>query len=98
MNADIIKGNWSQLKGKFREQWGELTDDDFDKIAGRKDQLAGKLQEKYGYSREEAERRSDTFFADNAVDGTPDTRGLGEKIADFVTGDKVDDKTGKVVR
>lgn len=61
MNWDTIEGNWKQLKGKFREKWGDLTDDDFEKIAGKKDSLIGKLQEKYGLSKEEAEREADAF-------------------------------------
>jgi uncharacterized protein YjbJ (UPF0337 family) len=56
MNWDRIAGNWKQLKGKVNEQWGKLTDDDFDVIAGRRQQLAGKLQERYGYAKDEAER------------------------------------------
>ena len=45
---DQVKGNWKQLKGKVREKWGLLTDDDMEHIAGHKDRLIGKLQEKYG--------------------------------------------------
>ena len=56
MNQDTLEGQWKQLKGKMREKWGKLTDDDWDTVAGKKDQLVGKLQERYGYSREEAER------------------------------------------
>jgi uncharacterized protein YjbJ (UPF0337 family) len=56
MNQDTFEGQWKQLKGKMREKWGKLTDDDWDTVAGKKDQLLGKLQERYGYSREEAER------------------------------------------
>ena len=55
MNSDTMEGNWKQLKGKMREKWGKLTDDDWDAVAGKKDQLLGKLQERYGYSREQAE-------------------------------------------
>jgi uncharacterized protein YjbJ (UPF0337 family) len=65
MNWDIVKGKWGQVKGKAREKWGDLTDDDFEKIAGNKDQLVGKLQEKYGWTREEAERQADEFAAAN---------------------------------
>ena len=57
MNWDRIEGNWKQLKGKAIEQWGKLTDDDFDVIAGKRDQLAGKIQERYGIARDEAERQ-----------------------------------------
>jgi uncharacterized protein YjbJ (UPF0337 family) len=57
MNWDRIEGNWKQLKGKTIEQWGKLTDDEFDVIAGRRDQLAGKIQEHYGVLKDEAERQ-----------------------------------------
>ena len=56
MNSDIWQGNWNQLKGKMREKWGKLTDDDWTTIAGKKDQFLGKLQERYGYSRDQAEK------------------------------------------
>ena len=57
MNWDIIEGNWNQTKGKVKEQWGKLTDDDLTKISGKRDQLAGKLQERYGIAKDEAERQ-----------------------------------------
>lgn len=57
MNKDTIEGNWKQLKGKVKEQWGKLTDDDFDVIAGKRDQLAGRVQEAYGVSKDEAEKQ-----------------------------------------
>jgi len=61
MNNDILKGKWLQLKGKIKEEWGDLTDDELDQIEGKSDQLAGKLQEKYGYSKEDAEHKIDEF-------------------------------------
>jgi uncharacterized protein YjbJ (UPF0337 family) len=69
MNEDRIEGNWKQFKGKVKEQWGRLTDDDLDVIAGRRDQLAGKIQERHGIAREEAERQIKDFETRN-----PDTR------------------------
>ncbi|MDM0046372.1 CsbD family protein [Variovorax dokdonensis] len=57
MNKDTIEGNWKQVKGKVREQWGKLTDDDFDVIAGKRDQLLGRIQERHGISRDEAEKQ-----------------------------------------
>ena len=57
MNWDQAAGNWKQLKGKVKEQWGKLTDDDIDRIAGKRDQRIGRLQESYGISQEEADRR-----------------------------------------
>lgn len=62
MNNDILAGKWKQLKGKVKEQWGELTDDDLDQMEGRSDQLAGRLQEKYGYSKADAENEVNEFL------------------------------------
>ncbi len=55
MNRDIVKGNWKQVVGKVKEQWGRLTDDDLAVIEGRRDQLIGRIQERYGIARDEAE-------------------------------------------
>ena len=57
MNWDRIEGNWKQVTGKAKEQWGKLTSDDFDVVAGRRDQLAGKIQERYGVAKDEAEKQ-----------------------------------------
>lgn len=57
MNEDTIKGNWKQFNGNLKEQWGKLTDDDFDVIDGRREQLLGKLQERQGLAREAAEKQ-----------------------------------------
>ena len=57
MNWDKIEGTWKQLTGKAKEQWGKLTDDDIDVVAGRRDQLAGKIQERYGVAKDEAEKQ-----------------------------------------
>lgn len=62
MNQNILEGKWMQLRGSIREKWGELTDDELDKIAGKRDRLSGMLQEKYGYSELEAEREIDDFL------------------------------------
>lgn len=55
MNRDIIAGQWNRIKGEIREQWGKLTDDDIDQIAGRRDQLIGAIQIRYGRDREAVE-------------------------------------------
>lgn len=62
MNWDRVEGNWQQFKGKLREKWGELTDDDIDIIDGRREQLQGKIQERYGKQRDEAEREVDDWL------------------------------------
>jgi len=61
MNKDTFEGNWKQLKGKLKEEWGKLTDDDLDVIAGKRDQLVGRLQERYGMAKEAAEKRIEEF-------------------------------------
>lgn len=61
MSWNIIEGNWNQFKGKVKEKWGELTNDELDQIAGRRDILIGKIQEKYGLAVDEAEQRIKEF-------------------------------------
>ena len=62
MNEDILKGKWTQLKDRVREQWGKLTDDDVNTVQGRTQQLVGKIQERYGLARDEAERQVDAWI------------------------------------
>jgi len=61
MNEDMLKGQWMQLKGRVREQWGKLTQDDVDQIQGRAEQLIGKLQSRYGIQRDEAQRQFEAW-------------------------------------
>ena len=63
MNWDQIQGKWQQWKGKVRESWGKLTDDDLDVINGRREQLAGRLQEVYGLGKEQVETQIRDFEA-----------------------------------
>ena len=58
MNWDRIEGNWQQFKGTAKQQWGKLTDDQLDVIAGKRDLLAGRIQEAYSASKDEAEKLS----------------------------------------
>jgi len=62
MNEDILQGKWAQLKGKVKEQWGKLTDDDLDVIAGKQDQLEGRLQERYGYAKDQAQKEINDWY------------------------------------
>ncbi|MEY8713444.1 hypothetical protein A9B99_21080 [Mangrovibacter phragmitis] len=55
MNMTEISGDWKIIKGKVKEEWGKLTDDDLDVIEGKRDQLVGRIQERYGYAKERAE-------------------------------------------
>lgn len=61
MRWDQVEGSWKQFKGKVKETWGELTDDELDQIAGKRDILLGKIQERYGIAKDEAEKRVKEF-------------------------------------
>jgi uncharacterized protein YjbJ (UPF0337 family) len=63
MNWDRIEGNWKQVVGKARAQWGKLTDGDFDIVAGRREQLAGRIQERYGIAKEDADKQISTWIS-----------------------------------
>lgn len=58
MDWNRIEGNWKQITGRAREQWGKITNDEFDQIAGRRDLLIGKIQERYGVAKDEAEKQT----------------------------------------
>ncbi|MGE3182221.1 MAG: CsbD family protein [Phycisphaerae bacterium] len=61
MNWDQIEGDWKKFRGKVQENWGKLTNDDLDVIAGKKDQLVGRIQKAYGIEREAAEKQVKEF-------------------------------------
>ena len=48
-----IKGNWNELKGKAKQQYGDLTDDDLVYEEGQEDELVGRIQKRLGKTREE---------------------------------------------
>jgi uncharacterized protein YjbJ (UPF0337 family) len=60
MNSDVLAGQWKQMRGRVKEWWGQLTDDDLDVIDGRADRLAGKLQQRYGWAKDRAEQEIST--------------------------------------
>jgi uncharacterized protein YjbJ (UPF0337 family) len=68
MNWDTVKGEWKQFRGKVKEQWGKLTDDDLDRIEGKRDQLVGAVQKRYGVAKEEAEKQLRDFESDCGCD------------------------------
>jgi uncharacterized protein YjbJ (UPF0337 family) len=63
MNWDQIQGGWKEFKGKAKQKWGDLTDDDLDRIEGRQEELSGLIQKQYGKTREEAQREIDAWAA-----------------------------------
>jgi uncharacterized protein YjbJ (UPF0337 family) len=68
MNWDRISGNWTQWKGRVRERWGKLTDDQLDVVAGRREQLSGRIQDAYGLSSDEADRQLRNWERNLAVE------------------------------
>lgn len=62
MNADVLKGQWKQIKGGLKASWGKLTDDDITEIEGNEEKLIGILQKRYGYSKDEAEKEYNKFM------------------------------------
>ena len=57
MNWDQVVSKWEQLTGSAKENWGELSDDDLQRIAGKREQLVAKIRKVYGIERREAEKQ-----------------------------------------
>lgn len=55
MNKLQIKGNWNIAKGKLKQRWADLTDDDLDYVEGKEDELVGRIQRRTGETREAIE-------------------------------------------
>jgi uncharacterized protein YjbJ (UPF0337 family) len=69
-NAQQLAGVWSQVKGRVREKWGQLTDDDLEQAKGNVDQLIGIVQRKAGLGRAEVESfLTDSYEAASGVAG-----------------------------
>lgn len=62
MNADTLKGNWKIIKGKVKEAWGDLTDDEITRVEGNYDALVGTVQKKYGQTKEQTEQKVNEFL------------------------------------
>lgn len=65
MDWNRIEGNWRQFKGRVKEQWGKLTDDELDQINGQRDQLEGKIQERYGIAKDQVRSDVDDWLSRN---------------------------------
>ena len=65
MNKDQAAGGWKEIKGKLKQQWGKLTDDDFTVLEGSAQELSGRIQKRYGIAREEAEKQVEDFRKTN---------------------------------
>lgn len=64
MNQQQLEGRWSSVKGKVRERWGQLTDNDFSEAEGNIEQLVGVIQTKTGEARERIEDFLETALSD----------------------------------
>ncbi len=62
MNKDIFQGQWNEVKGKLKQKWGKLTDNDFTVIEGNHDEIYGILQKHYGYTKEQVKKDIDSDF------------------------------------
>ena len=62
MNDDIFKGKWKQLRGQIQQKWGDLTDDDLDRMQGSQTEFEGLLQERYGWTKERAREEVNAFL------------------------------------
>ena len=63
MNWDTIQGDWKQIAGKVKQQWGKLTDDDLTKLSGKREELEGALQARYGYTKDQIKKEIDDWSA-----------------------------------
>ena len=68
MNEDTIKGNWKQLKGKVKQQWAKLTDDEIAEMEGSYEELQGLLQKTYGYQQDKAKQEINDFMKKHKMD------------------------------
>jgi uncharacterized protein YjbJ (UPF0337 family) len=68
LNAQEVRGQWDKLRGKIKQKWGQLTDDDLQIIGGNVDELVGRIHEKTGVAREQVEK-----FIGDLASGTSDT-------------------------
>jgi uncharacterized protein YjbJ (UPF0337 family) len=66
MDWNRVEGNWRRVKGKVKEKWGKLTDDDLTAINGRRDQLEGKIQERYGLAKDQSRKEIDDWYGSQA--------------------------------
>jgi uncharacterized protein YjbJ (UPF0337 family) len=62
MTWDQVQGSWMQIKGKLRQNWAMLTDDDLMRIDGKREELIGRLQARYGFAKAEAEREIEAWL------------------------------------
>jgi uncharacterized protein YjbJ (UPF0337 family) len=62
-NKDVMQGKWHELRGRVRQEWGKITEDDLGQLSGKIEELAGVLQQRYGYSKAQAEIEINKWMA-----------------------------------
>jgi uncharacterized protein YjbJ (UPF0337 family) len=62
MNWDRVEGTWKEYRGKAKQKWGELTDDELDQINGKREELEGQIQRRYGYAKDRARTEVDDWL------------------------------------
>ncbi len=62
-SRDILKGSWKEMKGRLKEKWGQLTDDELTESEGNEEKFLGILQKRYGYTKERAKQEFDDFVS-----------------------------------
>jgi uncharacterized protein YjbJ (UPF0337 family) len=62
MDWNRVEGNWKQMKGAVKQQWGKLTDDDLTQINGSQEKLEGIIQERYGIAKDETRKQIDSWY------------------------------------
>ncbi len=94
MNQHILQGKWKEIRGGFKKQWGNLTDDDLKRIQGSLDQITGIVQQRYGYSKERAEQEI-SHYMDSAQEMGDRVKGYNDEIQSKVR-DAVSDASDKL--
>jgi len=94
INAQELQGQWNSLRGRVKEKWGQLTDDDLQMHGGNVDQLVGKIQQKTGEGRESIER----FLTDLTGRGSSGVAHAAEAVGNYAqrTGERMRDQYGYV--
>jgi uncharacterized protein YjbJ (UPF0337 family) len=94
INAQELQGQWNTLRGRVKEKWGQLTDDDLQMHGGNVDQLVGKIQQKTGEGRESIER----FLTDLTSKGSSAISQAAETMGNYAqqAGDRLRDQYGRL--
>jgi uncharacterized protein YjbJ (UPF0337 family) len=80
MDWNRVEGNWKQLRGRAKEKWGKLTDNDLTAIGGRREELEGRIQERYGYAKDRVRKEIDDWYRSTALVANDDTEELADQI------------------